>query len=147
MDCAARVSPRTLAAALPLVLLAPVEVPVAVDRPDADAQVMVAPLFGLITGTNLTSLVRASHWPDGCKYSPHDLRKVFATELEQSGLPMTTLRTILGHQGVGVTSLYVHVKPETYDQARAIVTAAWEDAGPSEPTDTHQGVSDQQVGT
>jgi integrase len=98
------------------------------DRPDGTTMVRVAPIFGMVKGDTASSLVRDARWGTGVKYSPHDLRKLFATELEQSGLPYTSVQAILGHAPVSVTGLYVQVTEKSLDQARDILTAAWEGA-------------------
>lgn len=98
------------------------------DRPDAPVSVPLAPLFGLIRNDSASALVRDAKWPTKEKFSPHDLRKLFATELEQRGLPYTSLQAILGHASVSVTGLYVHVTEASLDQARDILTAAWDGA-------------------
>jgi integrase len=65
----------------------------------------------------------------GARFSPHDLRHRYATELEQRGVPLRTVQCVIGHAPVGVTmSVYVHVTPESLVLARQVVADAWADA-------------------
>jgi integrase len=52
--------------------------------------------------------------PDGtpAKFSPHDFRRIFATEAVASGLPVHITAKILGHESIATTQTYVAV----YDQ-------------------------------
>ena len=51
----------------------------------------------------------------------------------QLGLPLTTLQGLLGHEGQGVTSLYLKVDQKTMMQARTILEQAWNGAKPPPP--------------
>jgi hypothetical protein len=52
--------------------------------------------------------------PDGelVRYTPHDFRRIFATEIVAGGLPVHIAAKILGHHSLAVTERYVAV----YDQ-------------------------------
>ncbi len=61
----------------------------------------------LVTASGLTG-------PDGTpmRFSPHDFRRIFATEAVAAGLPIHIAAKILGHQTLATTQVYVAV----YDQ-------------------------------
>ena len=64
-------------------------------------------LDGLVTTANISN-------SDGtpAKFSPHDFRRIFATEAVASGLPVHITAKILGHDSIATTQTYVAV----YDQ-------------------------------
>jgi integrase len=45
-------------------------------------------------------------------YTPHDLRKLFATHLLNSGLPIHEVKDILGHASIQTTERYLQTKTE-----------------------------------
>jgi hypothetical protein len=49
----------------------------------------------------------------------HDLRHHFASRLVQNGVPLNTVRDLLGHGSVGMSLRYAHLAP---DQRREAVT-------------------------
>lgn len=49
--------------------------------------------------------------------SPHKLRHTFATEAIRAGVPLETIRIILGHSNIATTSLYLHGSIEDQKQA------------------------------
>jgi hypothetical protein len=61
----------------------------------------------LVTAAGITN-------PDGspARFSPHDFRRIFATEAVNSGLPVHITAKILGHESLATTQTYVAV----YDQ-------------------------------
>ena len=46
------------------------------------------------------------------RYTPHDLRRIFATETVNGGLPLHIAQTLLGHLDLNTTQGYVAVYPE-----------------------------------
>ena len=69
-----------------------------------------------------TVFLRAS----GERHAPHALRHLYATTLEQGGVPLRTVQSILGHEPQGVTlSTYVHVTEDSLRQARDVISVAW----------------------
>lgn len=58
----------------------------------------------------------------GDRFSPHALRHLYATTLEQAGVPLRTLQSVMGHEPVGVTlSTYVHVTEASYAMVRDVL--------------------------
>lgn len=55
----------------------------------------------------------------GVEVSPHRLRHTFATRLLNQGLPIYTLKKLLGHQNLNTTPIYARVYDETlYNQVQ-----------------------------
>jgi site-specific recombinase XerD len=50
-------------------------------------------------------------------FTPHDFRRLFATELVGSGLPLHIVSTLLGHLNLETTGGYTAVFPEQVIQA------------------------------
>lgn len=48
----------------------------------------------------------------GVRFSPHDMRRTFATELADRGAGLEVVGELLGHENLETTRRYVHVKPE-----------------------------------
>lgn len=67
--------------------------------------------LGLLDESVATAQIRNN---DGtpAKFSPHDFRRIFATEAVASGLPVHITAKILGHESIATTQTYVAV----YDQ-------------------------------
>jgi integrase len=70
-----------------------------------------------LTPSNLsTAMIRRTKLP------PHRLRHLYATTLEQGGVPLSTVQSILGHAPIGVTlAIYTHVQPHTLELARDLI--------------------------
>ena len=49
----------------------------------------------------------------------HDLRHHFASRLVQNGVPLNTVRDLLGHGSVGMSLRYVHLAPDQRREAVA----------------------------
>lgn len=63
--------------------------------------------------------------PDGspARFSPHDFRRIFATEAVSSGLPVHITAKILGHESLTTTQTYVAVyDQDVIDHHRAFLT-------------------------
>lgn len=55
-------------------------------------------------------------------YSPHRLRHLYATTLEQNGVPLATVQAVMGHAPTGITlAVYTHVQPHTLTMVRDII--------------------------
>jgi len=56
----------------------------------------------------------------GVKVTPHRLRHTLATRLTNRGMPIGSLRKLLGHKHINTTQIYAHVYDETvYEQFQA----------------------------
>jgi len=92
--------------------------------------VTIDPLIPPFPPSGLSTRVADAARRVGARFSPHDLRHRFTTELEQRGVPLRTVQAIVGHEPMGVTmSVYVHVTEESLAAARGVIAAVWEDAG------------------
>lgn len=49
----------------------------------------------------------------------HDLRHHFASRLVQHGVPLNTVRDLLGHSSVGMSLRYAHLAPDQRREAAA----------------------------
>ena len=59
----------------------------------------------------------------GVHVSPHMLRHTLATRLINQGMPITSLRKILGHERLSTTQIYAHIYDETlYQQFRDVMS-------------------------
>ncbi len=57
----------------------------------------------------------------GIYVSPHKLRHTMATRLLNQGMPIHSLRKLLGHKNLGTTQIYAHIYDETLYQQFAKV--------------------------
>ena len=55
---------------------------------------------------------RASESSIGLKFTPHDLRHTFGTELYQATGDLQAVRIALGHSSLKATSIYMHTSPD-----------------------------------
>jgi integrase/recombinase XerD len=53
----------------------------------------------------------------GRRVSPHRLRHTFATHLVKNGVPLVTIRDLLGHHCISSTQIYLHTTAEDLRQA------------------------------
>ena len=51
----------------------------------------------------------------------HSLRHGFATRLLDKGIPLSSVRTQLGHSNIATTSLYLHFSEEALDKLRKVL--------------------------
>lgn len=58
----------------------------------------------------------------------HDLRHTYASRLVRAGVPIYTVRDLLGHQSVTTTERYSHLSGSAHDAVRAVLDAG---AGPA----------------
>ena len=54
------------------------------------------------------------HGPDKelVRFTPHDFRRIFATEAQASGLPVHIIAQLLGHKSLSTTQIYTAIYPE-----------------------------------
>lgn len=89
----------------------------------------------LVTAENITN-------NDGtpAKFSPHDFRRIFATEAVASGLPVHITAKILGHESIATTQTYVAIYDEQVVEHHRAFIARRRSLRPAEeyrePTDT-----------
>ncbi|EFO0569255.1 hypothetical protein DZI64_02600, partial [Escherichia coli] len=50
-------------------------------------------------------------------FTIHEMRHTFATKLIESGADIHTVKDLLGHSTIKVTSLYLHSSPARYHEA------------------------------
>ena len=60
----------------------------------------------------------------GVKVTPHQLRHTFATQLVNQGLPIDSVRKLLGHQTLNMTQHYARMFDTTVKQQFAVATEA-----------------------
>lgn len=94
-------------------------------RPDAEPSRATSLVFGLATRDTITSSVTSRAARIGATWSPHDLRHLYASTLEQGGIPLRTVQEVMGHAPRGVTGIYSHVQPHTLELIRPVLEACW----------------------
>jgi site-specific recombinase XerD len=69
-----------------------------------------------------------ARWGQLCdvKVTPHRLRHIFATQLVNHGLPIDSVRKLLGHRTLNMTQHYARMFDTTVKQQFASATAAFE---------------------
>jgi len=101
-------------------------------RPDAEPSRVTSLVFGLATRDTITTCVTDRAAKFGGTWSPHDLRHLYASTLEQGGVPLRTVQEVMGHAPRGVTGIYSHVQPHTLDMIRPVLEACWLDEAEGE---------------
>jgi integrase len=102
-----------------------------VGRPDAAESKTVDLLLPAADPANMSArIAMVFRNKTGTRHAPHSLRHLYTTTLEQGGVPLRTVQSIIGHEPQGVTlSVYAHVTEESLIQARQVIGAAWPLAG------------------
>ena len=94
-------------------------------EPDSEKTRTTSLVFGLATSDTLTSAVTARGLKAGGTWSPHDLRHLYASTLEQSGVPLRTVQEVMGHAPRGVTGIYTHVQAHSLDLIVPVIEGVW----------------------
>ena len=88
--------------------------------------------FSVTTGDPLTTLRRefkkATTRAELEGFRFHDLRHSHASFLLQAGVPLNTVRDLLGHQSLAMTLRYAHIAPDNRQDAVELL-----DHGPLRP--------------
>lgn len=95
--------------------------------PDSERTKATSLVFGL-SSKSITGIVSYRARKAGATWSPHDLRHLYASTLEQGGIPLRTVQEVMGHQPKGVTGIYSHVQPHTLERIRPVLEDAWNEA-------------------
>lgn len=87
---------------------------VLVDRETVQALPEVDPLFSVSSATPIATMVRRAAQKAGLleKYStvsPHSFRRSFATQCYLNGMPPATLKSLLGHEKLESTRIYLDI--------------------------------------
>lgn len=69
----------------------------------------------------------------GVKLSAHQLRHTFARQLTESGMPITSLAKLLGHDHLATTQLYIDGADPQVRQAYMEAMSRWEEPPPQSP--------------
>ncbi|MBI3941567.1 MAG: tyrosine-type recombinase/integrase [Chloroflexi bacterium] len=96
-------------------------------RPDLPGDDHVFILHGRLP-TGRTIQRRLDHYGQqaGLEVSPHRLRHTFATRLINQGMPIHSLRKLLGHQYLNTTQVYASIYDETLHDQFQEAMARWE---------------------
>ena len=82
-------------------------------------------MFGLASSDTLTREVIKQGQKAGGTWSPHDLRHLYASTLEQAGVPLRTVQEVMGHAPKGVTGIYTHVQAHSLELVIPVIEAVW----------------------
>jgi site-specific recombinase XerD len=70
---------------------------------DAGQPLTPSGLYGIITDLSEKAGLPRSQW-----VAPHDLRHMFATYADESGIPLAYLQALMGHERAETTARYIH---------------------------------------
>lgn len=117
----------------------PVTLPV--GAPGAERTETVRLLLGRpLHPSSLSNRIAKASARRGTGWSPHMLRHLYATTLEQGGVPLRTVQAVLGHEPQGVTlGVYVGVTPESLERVRAVLDGTWDGAASQAASRTQLG--------
>jgi integrase len=73
-------------------------------------------VFGL-TERSITDKISSWSKKAGLKLHPHSFRHYFAEQLLENGVPLTVVSTLLGHEDLQTTAVYLGLRPESLREA------------------------------
>ena len=76
--------------------------------------------------TSMNSKTKAIQEASGvAEWTLHVCRHTYASRLLRRGMPLVTVRDLLGHSDIETTSIYAHLEQTNLDQAAAILNQDW----------------------
>jgi len=94
-------------------------------EPEAARTRTTSLVFGLATTDTMTRSITDRGRKAGGTWSPHDLRHLYASTLEQAGVPLRTVQEVMGHAPKGITGMYTHVQAHSLELIVPVIEGAW----------------------
>ena len=69
-------------------------------------------MSGKFSSASLQQLFKKMYTSVGIDGSSHSGRRSFCTNLSESGVSITNLQTLMGHQSISTTALYINENPK-----------------------------------
>ena len=82
-----------------------------------DSSLITNQMSGIFSSTTLQQLFRNMYKSCGLQgCSSHSGRRHFATKMSENGVSITNLQTLMGHQSISTTALYINENPKILGQ-------------------------------